>query len=133
MPYLLLAIAIGSEIVATTFLKYSEGFSRLIPHDLRCILSDLSCDIWKNGYETESWNGICNLVRCGYCSNHTDFSSCFQRKSQHFRDFWNCMHYDWVRDFKYEWNRSMTGSFLLKGMSRLKSSISIKISQNLTK
>ena len=31
MPYLLLAIAIGSEIVDTTFLKYSEGFSRLIP------------------------------------------------------------------------------------------------------
>lgn len=65
MPYLLLAIAIGSEIVDTTFLKYSERFSRLIP--------------------------------------------------------------------TLEWNRSMTGSFLLKGMSRLKSSISIKISQNLTK
>ena len=65
MTSLLLAIAIGSEIVATTFLKYSEGFSRLIP--------------------------------------------------------------------TLEWNRSMTGSFLLKGMSMLKSSISIKISQNLTK
>ena len=31
MPYLLLAFAIGSEICATVSLKYSEGFSRLIP------------------------------------------------------------------------------------------------------
>lgn len=31
MPYLLLAIAIGSEIVATTLLKYSEGFTKFWP------------------------------------------------------------------------------------------------------
>ena len=31
MPYLLLAFAIGSEICATVSLKYSEGFSRLLP------------------------------------------------------------------------------------------------------
>lgn len=31
MPWLLLAGAIASEVVATTFLKLSEGFSRLIP------------------------------------------------------------------------------------------------------
>ena len=31
MPYLFLAIAIGSEICATVSLKYTEGFSRLLP------------------------------------------------------------------------------------------------------
>ena len=31
MPYLLLAIAIGAEIIATTLLKYSEGFTKLWP------------------------------------------------------------------------------------------------------
>lgn len=44
MPYLLLAIAIGSEIVATTFLKYSEGFSRLIP-TLICAVFYLICHV----------------------------------------------------------------------------------------
>lgn len=31
MSYLLLAVAIGCEIVATTLLKYSEGFTKLWP------------------------------------------------------------------------------------------------------
>ena len=31
MPYILLAIAIASEIIATTLLKYSEGFTKLWP------------------------------------------------------------------------------------------------------
>jgi len=37
MPYVLLSIAIAAEIVATSFLKYSDGFRRLIP-TLVCIL-----------------------------------------------------------------------------------------------
>lgn len=31
MAYLLLAVAIGAEILATTLLKYSEGFTKLLP------------------------------------------------------------------------------------------------------
>ena len=31
MPYVLLAIAIATEIIATTLLKYSEGFTKLWP------------------------------------------------------------------------------------------------------
>ncbi|MFE3523781.1 DMT family transporter [Streptomyces sp. NPDC059161] len=31
MPYVLLGCAIGSEIIATSALKYSEGFTRLWP------------------------------------------------------------------------------------------------------
>jgi len=31
MPYLLLAVAIGSEICATVSLKFTEGFTRLLP------------------------------------------------------------------------------------------------------
>lgn len=31
MPYLLLAFAIGMEILATTLLKFSEGFSKIGP------------------------------------------------------------------------------------------------------
>ncbi|MHA6760407.1 DMT family transporter [Streptacidiphilus sp. PAMC 29251] len=31
MPYLFLAVAIASEICATVSLKYSEGFTRLLP------------------------------------------------------------------------------------------------------
>ena len=29
MPYLFLALAIGSELIATTLLKYTEGFTKL--------------------------------------------------------------------------------------------------------
>lgn len=31
MPYLFLALAIGAELMATTFLKYTDGFSKLLP------------------------------------------------------------------------------------------------------
>ena len=31
MPYILLAVAIASEILATTLLKYSEGFTKFWP------------------------------------------------------------------------------------------------------
>lgn len=37
MPYFFLLIAIGSEIIATSLLKYTEGFSRLW-YTLACLL-----------------------------------------------------------------------------------------------
>lgn len=42
MEYLLLALAIGAEIIATTFLKMSEGFTKLIPSIL-CTTSYVLC------------------------------------------------------------------------------------------
>ncbi|WHS51030.1 multidrug efflux SMR transporter [Rothia sp. SD9660Na] len=38
MPYLFLALAIGSEIIATTLLKYTEGFTKLW-FTLGCLVS----------------------------------------------------------------------------------------------
>ncbi|MEV6523002.1 multidrug efflux SMR transporter [Longispora sp. NPDC051575] len=38
MAYIMLALAIGCEIGATTALKYSEGFSRLFPTGLSMVL-----------------------------------------------------------------------------------------------
>lgn len=61
--------------------------------------------------------GMAYAIWCGVGIVVTTLISAvvFREKVSTLGDFWNCMHYDWVRDFKYEWNRSMTGSFLLKG------------------
>lgn len=42
MPYLLLALAIGLEILATTLLKYSQGFTRLLP-SIGCVIAYAVC------------------------------------------------------------------------------------------
>ncbi len=42
MAYILLSIAIGLELLATTLLKYSAGFTKLWP-TLGCLLSYISC------------------------------------------------------------------------------------------
>lgn len=42
MPYLYLTAAIAMELVATTLLKYSDGFSKLRP-TLLCIISYIIC------------------------------------------------------------------------------------------
>ena len=42
MPYLLLAVAIVLELVGTTFLKTSMGFTKLMP-SLLCIVSYVVC------------------------------------------------------------------------------------------
>ena len=42
MPYVLLALAIVMEIVATTFLKMSDGFTKLAPM-LTCIVGYVIC------------------------------------------------------------------------------------------
>lgn len=42
MPYICLILAIGAELVATTLLKYSEGFTRLLP-SVFCVLSYIVC------------------------------------------------------------------------------------------
>lgn len=42
MGYLFLFLAIVLELLGTTFLKYSEGFSRLLP-TLGCIVAYVAC------------------------------------------------------------------------------------------
>lgn len=42
MAYVCLALAIGAELVATTLLKYSEGFTRPLP-SLLCVLAYMVC------------------------------------------------------------------------------------------
>ena len=64
MPYLLLAIAIGSEIVATTFLKYSEGFSRLIP-TLICAVFYLICHVTFGKTVMKLNLGMAYAIWCG--------------------------------------------------------------------
>ena len=64
MPYLLLAIAIGSEIVATTFLKYSEGFSRLIP-TLSCAVFYLICHVTFGKTVMKLNLGMAYAIWCG--------------------------------------------------------------------
>lgn len=42
MPYICLILAIGAELVATTLLKYSEGFTRVLP-SVFCVLAYVVC------------------------------------------------------------------------------------------
>lgn len=42
MAYLMLAVAVGAEIAATTLLKYSDGFTKLYP-TVGCIIAYVIC------------------------------------------------------------------------------------------
>lgn len=65
MHYLFLGIAIALELVATTLLKYSDGFKRLVP-TAGCILAYVLCfyllsralDKINLGVAYATWSGI---------------------------------------------------------------------------
>ena len=65
MPYLLLAVAIGSEIIATTFLKYSEGFSKLLPTCI-CAIFYLICHVSFGKAVLKLNLGMAYAVWCGF-------------------------------------------------------------------
>ncbi|AYG83627.1 Multidrug transporter EmrE [Streptomyces hundungensis] len=69
MPYVLLACAIGSEIVATSALKYSEGFTRLWPslitgvgYLLAFFLLSLTLKSLSVGTAYAIWSGVGTAV-----------------------------------------------------------------------
>ncbi len=65
MHYLFLGTAIALELVATTLLKYSDGFKRLVP-TVSCILAYILCfyllskalDKINLGVAYATWSGI---------------------------------------------------------------------------
>ncbi|MCD8364091.1 MAG: multidrug efflux SMR transporter [Lachnospiraceae bacterium] len=64
MAYLFLALAIGAEIVGTTLLKYSEGFSKVIP-TIFSLLAYLVCHVSFSRAVTGINLGIAYAVWCG--------------------------------------------------------------------
>ncbi|GAA2428306.1 hypothetical protein GCM10010388_14800 [Streptomyces mauvecolor] len=69
MPYVLLACAIGSEIAATSALKYSEGFTRLWPslitgagYLLAFFLLSLTLRSMSVGTAYAIWSGVGTAV-----------------------------------------------------------------------
>lgn len=64
MSYLLLAIAVGSEIVATSMLKYSQGFSRLFP-TMMCVGFYLLCYLSFGKAVTKLNLGVAYAIWCG--------------------------------------------------------------------
>lgn len=59
-PYIYLGGAILAEVIGTTLMKFSEGFTRLWPSvgTIICISADTG--LYSNG------NCLCYLVRCWY-------------------------------------------------------------------
>ena len=64
MAYFFLALAIGFEIAATTFLKYSNGFSKLVPTALSLTLY-LACHCTFSRAVTKINLGIAYAAWCG--------------------------------------------------------------------
>lgn len=64
MPYLLLVIAVGSEIVATSMLKFSQGFSRLLP-TIGCVVFYLLCYASFGKAVTKLNLGLAYAIWCG--------------------------------------------------------------------
>lgn len=64
MAYLFLALAIAAEITATTLLKYSEGYTRLIPTVLS-LLAYLACHVTFSRAVTRVNLGIAYAIWCG--------------------------------------------------------------------
>ncbi len=62
--YLLLAAAIGLELAATTTLKYSEGFTRLAPTVICCVLY-AGCYICLAKAVTRINLGVAYAIWCG--------------------------------------------------------------------
>lgn len=64
MPYVLLGTAIVLEIIATTLLKSSEGFTKLLPA-VFCILFYILCFfiIFKSAEQYQFGSCLCDLVR----------------------------------------------------------------------
>lgn len=64
MSYVFLVLAICAEITATTFLKYSEGYSRLLP-TVFSLLAYLVCHISFSQAVTQVNLGIAYAIWCG--------------------------------------------------------------------
>ena len=64
MHYFLLAAAIGLELIATTLLKYSEGFTKLAPTAACCVLY-VACYLCLAKAVTRTNLGVAYAVWCG--------------------------------------------------------------------
>lgn len=62
--YLLLALAIISEIIATTCLKYSEGFTKILP-SFACVIAYIICYVSFSKAITHIHLGIAYAIWCG--------------------------------------------------------------------
>lgn len=64
MSYVLLALAIVAEIIATTFLKYSDGFTKLFP-SIACVIAYVFCYFTFSKAIREIDLGIAYATWCG--------------------------------------------------------------------
>ncbi len=64
MAYVYLALAIGAEIVGTTLLKYSQGYTKVIP-TIFSLLAYLCCHVSFSKAVTGINLGIAYAVWCG--------------------------------------------------------------------
>lgn len=62
--YLLLALAIISEIIATACLKYSDGFTKVLPSSV-CVLAYVICYVAFSKAITHIHLGIAYAIWCG--------------------------------------------------------------------
>ena len=72
MPYVFLALAICAEITATTLLKSSEGYTRLLPTAFS-LLAYLTLQLFPGGDKTQFGNRLRNLVRRRDSGDGCDF------------------------------------------------------------
>lgn len=65
MSYIFLGIAIVLELIATTLLKYSEGFTKLLP-TISCIILYICCFYFFSKSLNQINLGVAYATWCGF-------------------------------------------------------------------
>ena len=99
MEYAFLAIAIVSEVIATSYLKQTEGFTKLTP-SLICAAAYIVCH-----YTFQPEYRIRNLVRRWTDCHLAGFDFCIQGKTLHGWNHRSCVDYRRLRNGERLWKQ----------------------------
>ena len=91
MHYLLLFAAITLEIIATTLLKYSAGFTKLWPSlgSVALYILCFFCSV-KGAEQYKLRSSVCDLVRGRHSGDHYNFGSAVWPETQYGRHSGYC-------------------------------------------
>lgn len=106
MEYAFLAIAIVSEVIATSYLKQTEGFTRLIP-SLICAAAYIVCHYTfaKSLLRINLSIGYADMVRCRADRHIAGFDFCIQGKTLHGWNHRSCADYRRLRNGERLWKQ----------------------------
>lgn len=123
MEYAFLAIAIVSEVIATSYLKQTEGFTKLTP-SLICAAAYIVCHYTfaKKSEPDQPEYRIRNLVRRWTDCHLAGFDFCIQGKTLHGWNHRSCADYRRLRNGERLWKQviaALCGFAVLAGAASM--------------